>query len=249
MFRWTRTATITGVSEELAIAKFDQPALVRAGSLLRAWLKGRVFEREVPDYYGPDAGRSANYDYVLVDSRTGMTESGGLCIGPLCDQIVVFTALNDQNVEGTRRFLEEVGVLARPQVARGAAAPAVELGPGLQSKPTMIVASPVPAGEIAKKTERLRELGRAIGRRHREAVLSSAVGLAGKTIFTRDWPDEYLATEYLALTGDLLRTARDGATRPVVAESVDYYQGPPAKRREILGTACAARSHRGQRPP
>jgi len=29
------------------------------------------------------------YDYVLVDSRTGITEIGGLCVGPLADRLVV----------------------------------------------------------------------------------------------------------------------------------------------------------------
>ena len=84
----------------LAMGNYDQDDLVRAGSVLRAWLKSLRFPIEVPDYYGPDCERTASYDYVLVDSRTGITETGGLCIGPLSDQLVVLTALNDQNVAG-----------------------------------------------------------------------------------------------------------------------------------------------------
>ena len=95
----------------LSLGSYDQDGLVRAGSVLRAWLKGLRFPIDVPDYYGPNCDRTAGYDYILVDSRTGITETGGLCIGPLSDQLVVLTALNDQNVEGTRRFLTEVGIL------------------------------------------------------------------------------------------------------------------------------------------
>jgi len=32
------------------------------------------------------------YDYVLVDSRTGITEIGGLCWDALADRLVVITA-------------------------------------------------------------------------------------------------------------------------------------------------------------
>jgi len=49
------------------------------------------------------------YDVVLVDSRTGVTELGGVCAYQLADVIVALCAANLQNVEGTalmaRHFL------------------------------------------------------------------------------------------------------------------------------------------------
>ncbi|PWI17549.1 hypothetical protein DI272_27830 [Streptomyces sp. Act143] len=49
------------------------------------------------------------YDIVLVDSRTGVTELGGVCAYQLADVIVALCAANLQNVEGTewmvRHFL------------------------------------------------------------------------------------------------------------------------------------------------
>jgi cellulose biosynthesis protein BcsQ/energy-coupling factor transporter ATP-binding protein EcfA2 len=49
------------------------------------------------------------YDAVLVDSRTGVTEMGGVCAYQLADAVVVLCAPNLQNVEGTdamvRHFL------------------------------------------------------------------------------------------------------------------------------------------------
>lgn len=50
------------------------------------------------------------YDYILLDSRTGITEVGGLCIGPLADRLVVLSALNEQNIEGTLMVLKEAGI-------------------------------------------------------------------------------------------------------------------------------------------
>jgi tetratricopeptide (TPR) repeat protein len=176
----------------LGLGRYIQDDLVRAGSVLRAWLKSLRFPVDVPDYYGPNCDQTAGYDYVLVDSRTGITETGGLCIGPLSDQLVVLTALNDQNVEGTRRFLTEVGILD-PQPA---------------PKPYMIVASLVPTGEIDKKRERLREVEASL--RKPVVKLSYHPQLALKeTIFTRDHPDEYLAREYEELSHQVMRMAND----------------------------------------
>jgi tetratricopeptide (TPR) repeat protein len=194
----------------LAMGGFQQDALVRVGSILHAWLKSRRFTVEVPDYYGPNAERTAAYDYVLVDSRTGVTETGGLCIGPLSDQLVVLTALNDQNVQGTRKFLEEVGILAKPsssapEAVERPAEPARRLDP----KPTLIVASPVPAGEIATKRERLNQLQAAVGKAVVKLSYHPQMALM-ESIFTRDYRDEYLAREYDALLRQVLNMARDG---------------------------------------
>lgn len=41
------------------------------------------------------------YDVVLVDSRTGVTEMGGICAYQLADALVMLCAANHQNVEGT----------------------------------------------------------------------------------------------------------------------------------------------------
>jgi WD40 repeat protein len=53
------------------------------------------------------------YDLVLVDSRTGVTEMGGICAYQLADAIVMFCAANHQNVEGT---LNVVGNFFSPAV-------------------------------------------------------------------------------------------------------------------------------------
>jgi tetratricopeptide (TPR) repeat protein len=212
---------------ELDLGKYDQEDLVRTGSVLRDWLKSLHFEIEVPDYYGPNCERTASYDYVLVDSRTGITETGGLCIGPLSDQLVVLTALNDQNVEGTRRFLEEVGVLANPGASpESSGAPGLETG----SKPCLIVASLVPTGEIKTKQERLKRLEDALGKP--VVKLSYHPQLALKeSIFTRDYRDEYLAREYEALLLQIQGMTSDGLDKVLPGVLLGQSRTPKQLRR------------------
>lgn len=57
------------------------------GELFFEWLRSAL----VPD----------RYDLVLVDSRTGVTEMGGICTYQLADAIVMLSAANQQNRQGT----------------------------------------------------------------------------------------------------------------------------------------------------
>jgi tetratricopeptide (TPR) repeat protein len=182
---------------EVAVAGMDRETLLRVGSLLRSWLKTRRIPLEFPDYYGPIPveKRSAPYDYVLIDSRTGITEVGGLCIGPLSDQLVVLCGLNDQNVEGTRQFLTEVGVLNPSSDTKAST-----------GKPTLFVASPLPIGEMTTKSERLDRLQKALGPDiPRLFKLSYHPQMAlMETIFVRDHQDELLSQEYNSILKPLL---------------------------------------------
>lgn len=49
--------------------------------------------------------RSGDYDYILVDSRTGHSEEAGICTRDLADHRMVLSGLNTQNVTGTAEFL------------------------------------------------------------------------------------------------------------------------------------------------
>lgn len=50
------------------------------------------FKAEIEDTYRPD--------YVLIDSRTGLTDVGGVCTLHLPDLVVLLGALNEQNLQG-----------------------------------------------------------------------------------------------------------------------------------------------------
>lgn len=57
---------------------------------------------------------AAYYDFVLVDSRTGITDSGGICTIHLPDNLVLLTTSNKQSLEGV------FDVATRAQARRGA---------------------------------------------------------------------------------------------------------------------------------
>ncbi|GAK56719.1 hypothetical protein U27_03682 [Candidatus Vecturithrix granuli] len=46
------------------------------------------------------------FDVVLIDSRTGVTEMGGVCTYQLADVVVLFCAANEQNIDGTLHMVE-----------------------------------------------------------------------------------------------------------------------------------------------
>ena len=65
------------------------------GDLFFNWLRDQLTQ-------GPAA-----YDVVLVDSRTGVTEMGGVCAYQLADVVVLLCAPNYQNLEGTRDVVQD----------------------------------------------------------------------------------------------------------------------------------------------
>lgn len=196
----------------LGLASFERRELVRLGTLLRSYFKTRETPVQAPELSG--AGPPAPYDYVLVDSRTGVTETGGLCVGPLADRLIVFTSLNDQNVEGTSQFLREVGI-SKPREAsdepwdRADVPPSSpEAPPRLGPKPTLLVASPVPAGEISLKKQRFATLEDRIGPVAAKLSYHPQVALF-ESVFVRDHRDEYLSSEYWRLADHVMASVND----------------------------------------
>jgi len=49
-----------------------------------------------------------NPDYTFLDSRTGITETGGVCTKYLADLVVIITSLNEQNISGTANIFREL---------------------------------------------------------------------------------------------------------------------------------------------
>jgi cellulose biosynthesis protein BcsQ len=47
-------------------------------------------------------------DLVLIDSRTGLTDIGGICTVLLPDTLVVMTGLNNQNLSGSQMIIESI---------------------------------------------------------------------------------------------------------------------------------------------
>ncbi|SPF56481.1 hypothetical protein SBA4_870029 [Candidatus Sulfopaludibacter sp. SbA4] len=198
---------------ELDLRKLGHEGLVALSNLLHFYFKAQVFPHRPLGIESFEPPIQTPYDYVLVDSRTGMTEIGGLCVGPLSDRLVVMTSLNDQNVQGTLTFLQEAGIKTVPRLERDekwddadeVRAPGTDnanLGP----KPTIVVASPVPYGEVTYKGRRLDELKKLLGIRPVSLSYHPHMALM-ETIFVRDYPEEYLAS---VPEGDYTRNGASG---------------------------------------
>jgi tetratricopeptide (TPR) repeat protein len=100
-------------------------------------------------------GRYGLYDYVLVDSRTGISEGAGICTRDLADHVMVLSGLNRQNVEGTSKFLTEFAAATQG------------------SRTVQVVLSPIPNGE-----DDLLEQRRSEAKRKFEAALGQPVDLS-----------------------------------------------------------------------
>ncbi|MCX6982183.1 MAG: AAA family ATPase [Verrucomicrobia bacterium] len=198
----------------LELPSLSAEKITQASDLLRGILLGHSFPFHQPWREEGEPPENTAYDYILVDSRTGFSEIGGLCIGPLSDRLVVLCGLNDQNIAGTRQFLDLVGLKRKVRPADAAwddadasdfATPRpATLGP----KPTLLVASPVPGGEMTYKRERMKVLESEIGLSPVKLSYHPQMALM-ETIFVRDHADEYLALEYSTLAKRLMGMVAD----------------------------------------
>ncbi|MBM4034564.1 MAG: ParA family protein [Planctomycetes bacterium] len=140
----------------------------------------------------------AAYDIVLVDSRTGLNEVAGLCIGPLCDALVICTGLNDQSIYGTKYFMKKSGLFDRDK-----------------AKPYTLVAGPVPPWHTHEANERIALIRKELRcETVAEIPYHAAAALIEKT-FILDEPKDTIAQAYEGLTpcvASLPRTELDRET-------------------------------------
>lgn len=52
---------------------------------------------------------ASDFDYVLIDSRTGFSDIGGVCTRVLPDLVVTVLSLNSQGIDGTAQVLSQIG--------------------------------------------------------------------------------------------------------------------------------------------
>jgi WD40 repeat protein len=71
------------------------------------WKGGDFFEWLRRQWINPKSDGETEYDAVLIDSRTGVTELGGVCTYQLADTAVLLCAPNYQNLGGTRTVLDD----------------------------------------------------------------------------------------------------------------------------------------------
>ncbi len=199
----------------LGIKDLNREEIIALGQNLHTYFKKQRFlNRPLGIEEFEDPIQTA-YDYILVDSRTGLTEIGGLCVGPLADRLVVLSGLNDQNITGTKTFLTEVGIEPKPRSNEDEwddADPKENRDeiPSLGPKPTIVVATPVPMGEIEFKRERLSVLQNAIGIKPLRVSYHPRLALM-ETIFVRDFTDEPPTADYTRLADRITSQVEDSA--------------------------------------
>jgi len=105
--------------------KFGSLSLLLAGKLDENY-DSRLAALNWQDFYAKDAGASAvetlreqlagMADVVLIDSRTGFTDAGGICTIQIPDGVVLMTAPNQQSLEGIGRVAR--GIAKAPKESR-----------------------------------------------------------------------------------------------------------------------------------
>jgi tetratricopeptide (TPR) repeat protein len=124
-------------SYQVALSRLDWKVLYRqkSGFLFVENLKAAIREKYDPDY-------------VLIDSRTGLTDVSGICTLQLPDLVVLLFSLNNQNVRGTAQIYNSIkfNKLNRPIK-------------------TLLVASPIPdvPESIEVRRERFENARKCIG--------------------------------------------------------------------------------------
>ncbi|WP_437480850.1 hypothetical protein WME75_36415 [Sorangium sp. So ce1014] len=105
------------ITDEKHAPRFGSLRVLLAGRLDRAY-GDRLAGFHWQDFYSRTEGSAAvetlreklveNANVVLIDSRTGLTDIGGICTIQLPDAVVLFTAPNHQSFEGTERVARAI---------------------------------------------------------------------------------------------------------------------------------------------
>ena len=173
-------------------------------------------------------------DYVLIDSRTGHTDVGGICTRHLPDAVVAFFFPNEQNLKGLEKVVADIRSEAKP--------------PRSKDITTHFVMSNVPDidDEDQILAKRMRDFQKAL--RYEDLTIIhryDSLALLNQSIFTLERPNSRLAREYNALVKTI--TLRNDADRDAAIELLrNLMQPSPAPRRRDQPKALQERLSRMQ---
>ena len=136
-----------------------------------------------------------NPDYVLIDSRTGYTDVGGICTRQLPDAVVLLFFPNQQNLRGLKKVVSDIR--------------AEESGPRHKAIDLHFVLSNVPDldDEAAILENIIASFQGSLGFRREPLAIHryNSLSLLNQTVFTKDRPRSRLAREYRTLVSELAR--------------------------------------------
>ena len=162
-------------------------------------------------------------DYVLIDSRTGHTDTGGICTRQLPDAVAILFFPNDQNLRGLPTVVQDIRGEARCSRSKQ-----IDLHFVMSNVPDLDDEDRVLEKKIDSFREKLGFTGDPL-MLHRYDSLS----LLNQVVFTKERPRSRLASEYRQLVDEIVgrnSKDRDGALK---------YIGQ-AGRREAKGTTYEA---------
>lgn len=143
-------------------------------------------------------------DYVLIDSRTGHTDTGGICTRQLPDAVAILFFPNEQNLRGLTKAVNDIRSEAREPCRK-----TIELHFIMSNVPDLDDEDEILENKIQAFRNQL-TLDRDPLIVHRYDSLS----LLNQAVFTRDRPKSRLAKEYRKLVRDIVGRNlddRDGA--------------------------------------
>jgi cellulose biosynthesis protein BcsQ len=149
-------------------------------------------------------GSDNKFDYVLIDSRTGHTDVGGICTRHLPDAVVLMFFPNDQNLAGLEIVANEIR--SEPQAARE------------REIILHFCASNVPDLDDEQHilARKLQDASGRLGYVDQPAIIHhyNSLSLLEQSIFIEERPGSKLATEYRSLVSNIVSRNledRDGA--------------------------------------
>lgn len=155
----------------------------RFGNHVRDYFLGARFDAPGDVRFTMRETVRAAYDVVLIDSRTGLNEVSGLSVGPLCDALVICCGLNEQNIEGTRYFLERAG-LFQPD----------------RAKPYLLATGPVPLWHTKESEKRIAHLRGVLKTDKIVEIPYHPKAALQETVFVTEEPSDPISRAYDALS-------------------------------------------------
>lgn len=163
-----------------------------------------------------------NPDYVLIDSRTGHTDTGGICTRQLPDAVAILFFPNEQNLRGLTKVVNDIRSEAREPRRK-----AIELHFIMSNIPDMDDEDEILESKIRAFRNQL-----AFDRDPLIVHRYDSLSLLNQAVFTRDRPKSRLAGQYRSIVREIVRrnlNDRDGAldylTRTATAWRLDGEAG------------------------
>ncbi len=143
-------------------------------------------------------------DYVLIDSRTGHTDTGGICTRQLPDAVAILFFPNEQNLRGLTKVVQDIRAEAD--------------GPRKKEIELHFVMSNVPDLDDEDRIleSKIKEFQNQLGFKREPMIVHryNSLALLNQVVFTKDRPRSRLAQEYRDVVQEIVRrnvADREGA--------------------------------------